>query len=52
MHLYNRNNMASAETILTKFINSVFIFVNEQNCNYQKNDILLTGFLYACGDIL
>jgi hypothetical protein len=44
--------MASAETIFTKFINSVFIFVNDQNCNYQKTGILLTRFLCACGDIL
>jgi hypothetical protein len=52
MQLYNRNNMASAETVFTKFINSVFIFVIDQNCNYQKTDILLIGFLCACDDIL
>ena len=40
MHLYNGNNMASAETIFAKFINSIFIFVNDQNCNIK----LLTFF--------
>jgi len=52
MHLYNRNNTALAETNFAKFINSVFIFVNDQNSNYQTTDILLTGFLCACGDTL
>lgn len=46
MHLYNRNKTAFAET------NSVFIFVNDQNCNYETTYILLRGFLCACGDIV